>query len=76
MSVVSDNVFVEQQTFAYVDFSYKLKMTEGSSHYLGLKARGNFYKSDPMGLMGYSNTNDPAQRVLNKFNPNYLLCNF
>lgn len=70
ISVVSDNVFVEQQTFAYVDFSYKLKMTEASSLYLGLKAGGNFYKSDPMGLMGYSSANDPAQRVLNQFNPN------
>ena len=33
ISVVSDNVFVEQQTFAYVDFSYQLKMSEESSLY-------------------------------------------
>ena len=70
ISVVSDNVFVEQQTFAYVDFSYQLKMSEESSLYLGLKAGGNFYKSDPTGLTSYSNGNDPAQRVLNQFNPN------
>ena len=26
ISLVSDKVFIEQQTFAYVDFSYKLQM--------------------------------------------------
>ena len=70
MSIVSDKVFVEQQTFAYIDFSYQLKVTEESSLYFGIKAGGNFYKSDPTGLIGYSNQGDPAQRVLNQFNPN------
>ncbi|MDA8658166.1 type IX secretion system membrane protein PorP/SprF, partial [Flavobacteriaceae bacterium] len=38
-SVVSDKVFIEQQTFAYADFSYKLDM-ESTQLYLGLKAGG------------------------------------
>ena len=37
LSVVSDRVFIEQQTFAYVDFSYKLSMSDDSNLYLGLK---------------------------------------
>ena len=49
LSVVSDKVFIEQQTFAYVDFSYKLDM-ESTQLYLGLKAGGNFYSADPRAL--------------------------
>ena len=68
LSVVSDKVFIEQQTFAYVDFSYKLDM-ESTQLYLGLKAGGNFYSADPRALSTYSPT-DPAQQELSSFNPN------
>ena len=47
LSVVSDKVFIEQQTFAYVDFSYKLDM-ESTQLYLGLKAGGNFYNAEQL----------------------------
>ena len=68
LSVVSDKVFIEQQTFAYVDFSYKLDM-ESTQLYLGLKAGGNFYNADPRELTTYS-PSDPAQQQLSRFNPN------
>ena len=68
ISVVSDKVFVEQQTFAYVDFSYKLDMGE-SQLYLGLKGGGNFYRADPVGLTTYLGL-DPSQETLSSFNPN------
>ena len=69
LSVVSDKVFIEQQTFAYADFSYKLDM--GSTQlYLGLKAGGNFYSADPRVLSTYSTSSDPAQQQLSRFNPN------
>ena len=68
LSVVSDKVFIEQQTFAYVDFSYKLDM-ESTQLYLGLKAGGNFYNADPRGLTSYASS-DPAQQQLSRFNPN------
>ena len=68
LSVASDKVFIEQQTFAYVDFSYKLDM-ESTQLYLGLKAGGNFYNADPRGLTTYS-PSDPAQQQLSRFNPN------
>lgn len=69
LSVVSDKVFIEQQTFAYVDFSYKLDM-ESTQLYLGLKAGGNFYSADPRVLTSYSSIADPAQQQLSRFNPN------
>ena len=69
LSVVSDKVFIEQQTFAYVDFSYKLDM-ESTKLYLGLKAGGNFYSADPIALSAYSASSDPAQQQLSRFNPN------
>ena len=68
ISVVSDKVFVEQQTFAYVDFSYKLDMGE-SQLYLGLKGGGNFYRADPVGLTTYLPI-DPSQETISSFNPN------
>jgi len=68
LSVASDKVFIEQQTFAYVDFSYKLDM-ESTQLYLGLKAGGNFYNADPRGLTTYT-PSDPAQQQLSRFNPN------
>lgn len=69
LSVVSDKVFIEQQTFAYADFSYKLDM-ESTQLYLGLKAGGNFYSADPRQLSTYSTSSDPAQQQLSRFNPN------
>src|SRR5210317_1006116 len=69
LSVVADKVFIEQQTLAYVDFSYKLDM-ESTQLYLGLKAGGNFYSADPIALSAYSASSDPAQQQLSRFNPN------
>lgn len=69
LSIVSDKVFIEQQTFAYADFSYKLDM-ESTQLYLGLKAGGNFYSADPRVLSTYSTSSDPAQQQLSRFNPN------
>ena len=47
ISLVSDKVFIEQQTFAYIDFSYKLQMSGESALFLGLKGGENFYSADP-----------------------------
>lgn len=69
ISLVSDKVFIEQQTFAYIDFSYKLDM-ESTQLYLGLKGGGNFYSADPTSLTTYQSVGDPSQVSLSKFNPN------
>jgi len=70
ISVVSDKVFVEQQTFAYIDFSYKLQLDDATNLFLGLKGGGNFYNADGTGLNSYGVGLDPAQKILSQFNPN------
>ena len=70
ISVVSDKVFVEQQTFAYLDFSYHLQLDDATHLYLGIKGGGNFYNADATGLRSYGLELDPAQKVLSRFNPN------
>ena len=70
ISLVSDKVFIEQQTFAYIDFSYKLQMSGESALFLGLKAGGNFYSADPTSLIAYRKMMDPTQMSLSRFNPN------
>ena len=70
ISIVSDKIFIEKQTFAYIDFSYKLQVEEKTTMYLGLKAGGNFYSSDPSNLTTYSNIPDPSQTSISSFNPN------
>ena len=69
LSVVSDKVFVERQTFAYVDFSYLLDMGK-TRIFLGLKGGGNFYRASSLDLEDYNSTIDPAQSELSRFNPN------
>jgi type IX secretion system PorP/SprF family membrane protein len=70
ISLVSDKVFIEQQTFAYIDFSYKLQMSGESALFLGLKAGGNFYSADPTSLIAYRKMMDPTQVSLSRLNPN------
>ena len=70
ISLVSDKVFIEQQTFAYVDFSYKLQMSEESALFLGLKGGGNFYSADPTALVTSAQLADPTKVRLSRFNPN------
>jgi type IX secretion system PorP/SprF family membrane protein len=70
LSVVSDKVFIEQQTFAYIDFSYRVRLGRTADLFLGLKAGGNFYNADGTGLNSYGVGIDPAQKILSQFNPN------
>ena len=69
LSVVSDRVFVERQTFMYADFSYELNLGENKI-FLGLKAGGNFYRSSSIDLEDYNSGTDPAQKEFSRFNPN------
>ncbi len=70
ISLVSDKVFIEQQTFAYIDFSYKLQTSGESALFLGLKGGGNFYSADPISLVTSNQLSDPTKIILSKFNPN------
>lgn len=69
LSVVSDQIFVEKQTQVNIDFSYKLTFSSTSLIYLGIKAGGNSYGSDPVALNSYTAA-DPAKKALSRFNPN------
>ncbi len=60
MSVVNDKTFVEQNTYVAFDFSYKLKVSEKSDLYFGLKAGANFYSVDVSNLDTYSLIQDPS----------------
>ena len=70
VSVVSDKIFIEQQTFTYIDFSYKLELGRDAQLFLGLKGGGNFYRADPTLLNTYDPVSDPTQISLSRFNPN------
>ena len=69
ISVISDQIFVEKQTQINIDFSYKLTFSTSSLLYLGIKAGGNSYRSDPIALIS-NNDFDPAKKALSRFNPN------
>ncbi|NER18332.1 PorP/SprF family type IX secretion system membrane protein [Spongiivirga citrea] len=67
-SVVNDRVFVLNETDAYIDFSYKLQLTDNTKLYLGLKAGGSFVDID---LNSLQITNDPLfTENVSTFNPN------
>lgn len=70
VSMVNDKNFVEKQTFVGIDFSYKVKMTENSDLYLGVKAGGNFYNVNSSGLNTYNIQADPALGDISTFTPN------
>ena len=70
VSVISDKIFIENQTIITVDFSYKLSLNDDIHLFLGIKGGGNSYSADPSLLTGYSELPDPTQRSLSKFNPN------
>lgn len=70
LSITNDKTFVEKQTAIYVDYSYKLKLSESLDLYLGLKAGGNFLNVDVTSLETYSYDFDPYLIDSKQFNPN------
>ncbi|MBQ4913917.1 type IX secretion system membrane protein PorP/SprF [Maribacter sp. MMG018] len=70
VSVMNDKTFIESQTFIGIDYSYKLKLSEKSELYLGLKVGGNTYSVNTAGLETYNIQSDPSISSLSDFNPN------
>lgn len=70
ISVIHDKNFVEKQTNVSVDFSYKLKMSETANVYFGIKAGGNSYNINTLGLQNFNIVADPALGSISTFNPN------
>ena len=70
ISIISDKIFIENQTMLMIDFSYKLTLSNDGVIFLGIKGGGNSYNADPTPLIGFSDIPDPAQKSLSRFNPN------
>ena len=71
VSISSSKYFVEKNTTAYFDFSYRLKFNESTNLFLGLKAGAAFYKANLLGLSSTSDSAiDPAQDLFSRVNPN------
>jgi type IX secretion system PorP/SprF family membrane protein len=70
ISVISDKIFIENQTTITTDFSYQLTLSNDTAIFLGIKAGGNSYSSDPTMLSGYNSEIDPLKSSLSSFNPN------
>lgn len=72
VSLVSDKTFIESQVSFGIDFSYKIKLTETTNIYLGLKAGGNVYDVNTSGLETYLGPGaiDPSLSSIHQFNPN------
>lgn len=71
LSVVKDEVFIEKQTFAAIDFSYKVQLNDALDLFMGIKAGGNNYEVNTSGLQTYNyNVADPSLQSISRFNPN------
>lgn len=70
LSMVRDRTFIEKQTFAGIDISYKLKASETTDIYFGIKGGGNFYNVNTDGLQTYNLESDPSLVSLSDFTPN------
>lgn len=70
ISAINDKTFIEKQTNVGIDFSYKLKVSQETDIYLGIKAGANFYDVNTAALLTYNPSSDPALMSLSSFNPN------
>ncbi|MCA0131066.1 PorP/SprF family type IX secretion system membrane protein [Winogradskyella alexanderae] len=72
LSIVSDQVFIENQTSFNIDFSYKLQVSETADLFLGLKAGGSTYDIDRGNLTNIGLPDDPALGNIDSgFRPNF-----
>ncbi|WP_420322263.1 type IX secretion system membrane protein PorP/SprF [Flagellimonas sp.] len=71
VSILNDQTFIENQTWVGVDFSYRVKLNEDYTLYLGLKASGNSYSANTTGLVTYGVGQDGTlMEFNNRFTPN------
>ncbi len=72
LSVVNDQVFIENQTSFNIDFSYRLPVSETANLFLGLKAGGGTYSIDRDNLANLGFQSDPALNNIDTgFKPNF-----
>ena len=71
VSFISNKFYVEDTSIAYVDFSYKLNLTDQTKLFLGLKAGASVFKADISSLVSTNNVSDPAQKAVSSTRPNF-----
>lgn len=70
VSIVNDRTFIEQQTAITIDFSYRLKVTDKTDLFLGIKAGANSYNANTAGLTTFGLSQDPSLlNIEGRFNP-------
>ena len=71
INVNNDKTFVEQQTQAFVDFSYRLPLGDEKAVYLGIKGGGTAFRLNASGLPVFqTNLPDPNLINVSSFVPN------
>ncbi len=71
VSIINDRTFIESSTSINVDVSYELKLSEVTVLYLGIKAGGNSYDANLLGLSTFGIGADPNLTDIDGgFNPN------
>ena len=72
LSIINDEIFIQRQTHAYVNFSYKLPMSEETDLFLGLQAGANGTRLEAEALESRNTTSGIDPNLLNysQFVPN------
>ena len=71
VSILNDQTFIENQTWVGIDFSYRIKLNDMYTLYMGLKASGNSYSANTTGLVTYGMGQDGTLMDFNnRFTPN------
>ena len=71
ISVLSDIIFVEKQTWVTADFSYKVHLANEAQLFLGIKAGMNSFHVDTSELISHSVQIDPTKQNLSRLSPNF-----
>ena len=71
LSFISNKFYVEDTSIAYVDFSYKLNLTEQTKLFFGLKGGASFFKADISSLTSTNSVSDPAQKAVSSTKLNF-----
>jgi len=70
VSIINDRTFIENQTAIAVDFSYRLKIDDENSLYLGIKAGATSYNANLSGLTTFGIGSDSSlNNIDGGFNP-------
>ena len=72
-SVINDKTFVEKQIQSFINFSYRLQLSNKLDLYLGIQSGGNFYSVNSSNLNVYGDSEITDQRLFlnySRINPN------